>query len=106
MAINPDHLEAAVRNLVDNAVRHGGDQPVERARRRAAAAASSSQVRDRGPRHQRRQPRRVFDRFFTTERDRGGTGLGLAIVRAVAETRGGHVDFDTGPGGTTFTLVV
>ena len=29
LAINPDHLEVAVRNLLDNAVRHGGGQPVE-----------------------------------------------------------------------------
>ena len=63
-------------------------------------------VRDRGDGISAGNRARVFDRFFTTERDQGGTGLGLAIVRAVADTRGGHVDFDTGPGGTTFTLVV
>jgi signal transduction histidine kinase len=49
---------------------------------------------------------RIFDRFFTTDRDQGGTGLGLAIVRAVAETRGGHVDLETSKAGTVFTLVL
>jgi signal transduction histidine kinase len=33
----------------------------------------------------------VFERFYTTERERGGTGLGLAIVKAVAEAYGGSV---------------
>jgi signal transduction histidine kinase len=105
MAINPDHLEVAVRNLLDNAVRHGGDQPVDL---RAATADGRVviQVRDRGHGISDGNRRRIFERFFTTERDRGGTGLGLAIVKAVAETRNGSVTFDTGPTGTVFTLTV
>ena len=63
-------------------------------------------VRDRGPGISDGNRARIFERFFTTERDHGGTGLGLAIVAAVARARGGFVDFDTGTGGTTFTLVV
>src|SRR4030095_2779284 len=105
MAINPDHLEVAVRNLLDNAVRHGGDQPVDL---RAASADGRVviQVRDRGRGISDGNRRRIFERFFTTERDRGGTGLGLAIVKAVAETPNGSVTFDTGPTGTIFTLTV
>ena len=49
---------------------------------------------------------KIFDRFFTTDRDGGGTGLGLAIVQAVADTRGGEVRLETGPQGSTFTLIV
>jgi signal transduction histidine kinase len=105
MAINPDHLEAAVRNLLDNAVRHGGGQPVE-----LVAAGRNGrvviQVRDRGAGISEANRRRIFERFFTTERDRGGTGLGLAIVKAVADARHGSVTFVSGPGGTTFTLTV
>ena len=29
LRIHPEHLESAVRNLIDNAIRHGGDQPSE-----------------------------------------------------------------------------
>jgi len=105
MAINPDHLEAAVRNLLDNAVRHGGGQPVN-------LRASSNdgrvviQVHDHGQGISEGNRPRIFERFFTTERDRGGTGLGLAIVKAVADTRNGSVTFQTGASGTTFTLTV
>ena len=49
---------------------------------------------------------RVFDRFFTTERDRGGTGLGLSIVKASAEQSGGSVKIESGPEGTTVTVVL
>jgi signal transduction histidine kinase len=105
ITINPDHLETAVRNLVDNAIRHGAGQPVDVVVRRVGERVAI-EVRDGGPGISPGNQGRVFDRFFTTERDHGGTGLGLAIVKAVAEVRGGHVTFTTGSMGTTFTLVV
>jgi signal transduction histidine kinase len=105
LGIHPDHLESAVRNLLDNAVRHGQGQPVELSAREEAGRAVI-RVRDHGRGISEGNRGRIFERFFTTERDRGGTGLGLAIVRAVAETRGGSVSFETGPAGTLFTLVV
>jgi signal transduction histidine kinase len=105
VVIAPHHLEAALHNLIENALRHGGDQPVD-VDVGARGDRLRVRVRDRGTGISAGNRARVFDRFFTTERDQGGTGLGLAIVRAVADTRGGHVDFDTGRGGTTFTLVV
>jgi signal transduction histidine kinase len=103
--IAPAHLEAAVHNLVDNALRHGAGQPVD-VDVGAAGERLRIRVRDRGAGISAGNRERVFDRFFTTERDRGGTGLGLAIVRAIAEVRGGRVDCETGAGGTTFTLLV
>jgi signal transduction histidine kinase len=103
--MNPDHLESAVRNLLDNALGHGNGKPVDLVVRSDGGRAAIS-VTDRGPGVSEKNRALIFDRFFTTERDRGGTGLGLAIVKAVAETRGGDVTLETGPGGSTFTLTV
>jgi PAS domain S-box-containing protein len=48
---------------------------------------------------------RVFERFFTTKRERGGTGLGLAISRKMARSNNGDLSFHSAPGnGTTFVL--
>jgi signal transduction histidine kinase len=105
IAMNPDHLETALRNLLDNAVRHGAGRPVSLSVARAGERVRFA-VRDRGAGVSAANLPRVFERFFTTERERGGTGLGLAIVRAVAELRGGTVDLASGPEGTTATLVV
>jgi signal transduction histidine kinase len=105
LMMNPDHLETAVRNLIDNGVRHGRGLPVE-----VSVGGSAGRmvvaVRDRGQGISEGNRSRIFDRFFTTERDRGGTGLGLAIVQAVAETRGGSVTFETSSRGSTFFLTV
>jgi signal transduction histidine kinase len=92
--IREDHLASVVQNLVENARRHGAGKPVEvrlcsldvEGRTRLCI-----EVSDRGPGVSDANRERIFDRFFTTERDRGGTGLGLSIVHAVATARGGSV---------------
>lgn len=92
-------LEAVVHNLIDNALRHRRTLPVE-----LAVAAHGSglhlSVSDDGPGISSDNQRRLFERFFTTERDRGGTGLGLAIVLATARTRGGRVQVISSESGT------
>lgn len=105
IVMNPDHLGAAVRNLIENAMRHSGDRPVE-VRAEAHGDRLRIRVTDHGAGISEGNRARIFERFFTTERDRGGTGLGLAIVQAVAEVRGGSVCFTTGPDGSTFELTV
>jgi signal transduction histidine kinase len=105
IVMNADHLETATRNLIDNALRHGHGKPVD-----VSIGGKQGRVviavRDYGSGISAGNRSRIFDRFFTTERDRGGTGLGLAIVQAVAETRGGKITFETSPNGSTFVLTV
>ncbi len=105
LRIGPDQLVSAVGNLIDNAVRHGGEAPV-----RVSVAPAGPRVciavADEGPGISEANQRRIFERFFTTARDDGGTGLGLAITRAIARGRGGDVTFETGPSGTVFRLVI
>lgn len=105
VAVGADQLEAALRNLLDNAAHHGGGAPVVVRVRRDARSAQIDVV-DGGPGIAAANRERVFDRFFTTRRDVGGTGLGLAIVRAIARRHGGDVCFDSEPGRTVFTLSV
>jgi signal transduction histidine kinase len=105
LRIHADHLESAMRNLLDNALRHGAGRPVE-VHAEVRRDRVHIRVRDHGPGISGANRKRVFDRFFTTERDRGGTGLGLPIARAVAERRGGWLDVESGPAGTCFELVV
>jgi two-component system, OmpR family, sensor kinase len=94
---DPDLLAQAVRNLVENAVRHGtaGDAPstVE-----VSVAEGRVAVRDHGPGIDARDREAVFGDRVTG--GRGGIGVGLPIVRWVAELHGGRarVASARGPG--------
>ena len=105
IAISGEHLRSAVVNLIENAVRHGQGKPVS-VRVSAEQERLRIEVEDQGPGISPANQPRLFQRFFTTQRDSGGTGLGLAIVRAVAERHGGAVSYRTSPSGTTFTLLL
>lgn len=90
-------LDRAVRNLLDNALKHSPPgTPVDIAVRDGAV-----EVRDHGAGIADDDLPHVFDRFYRADGARGlpGSGLGLAIVRQVAEAHGGTVRADNAPGG-------
>jgi signal transduction histidine kinase len=92
-------LEQALGNLVDNALRYGGDEVRLEVTRRDGWI--DLHVRDSGPGLPAEFLTRAFDRFTRadTARGRGGSGLGLSIVKTIAESHAGtaHVaNADTG----------
>ena len=93
-------LERAVSNLVGNAIKWS---PAGAAVEVAVLADGEVTVRDHGPGIDPADLPRVFDRFYRSAaaRELPGSGLGLAIVRRVAETHGGTVHAERGPGGGT-----
>jgi two-component system OmpR family sensor kinase len=97
---DPDLLAQAVRNLLANAVRHGGGTPVE-----VVVGQGRIAVRDHGPGIPAEDRERLFERSVTGVS--GGTGIGLAIVRWVADLHGGSARLcDAEGGGTVAELVV
>ena len=102
-------LGLAVRNLLDNAVRHtprGGKVRVEVA---ADGQGVTLDVIDTGEGISSRDLPRVFERFYRVDSARsratGGTGLGLAIVRHVVESHGGTIGASSVLGeGSTFSI--
>jgi signal transduction histidine kinase len=105
LAISPDDLESAVGNLIDNALRYRRSGPVV-VTLTPRGERLEVEVVDDGPGVSAANLPRVFDRFFTTDRDHGGTGLGLSIVKAIAESRGGSVSCTSTPGATRFRVVL
>ncbi|MDJ0923370.1 MAG: HAMP domain-containing sensor histidine kinase [Acidimicrobiia bacterium] len=104
---NPRQLTFAVRNLLDNAVRHA------EAKVAVALVVEGEQavlsVDDDGTGIPKGQRRTVFERFTrldeARDRGRGGAGLGLALVAAVAAAHGGDVSVVDSPlGGARFVL--
>ena len=105
LAIDREHLEAVLNNLLENALRHGAPHEVRvDVQNRPDGTGVQLRITDRGPGISDVHRERIFNRFFTTRRDEGGTGLGLSIVRAIARARGGDVSFVSGRDGTTFRV--
>ena len=99
-------LRRAVRNLLENARRYGGqDVSAELWTENGQAVVV---VNDRGPGVPEDQRERIFEPFYRmpgASESHGGVGLGLALVRSIAERHGGRVS--CGPregGGARFRL--
>jgi signal transduction histidine kinase len=95
-------LEQALRNLLDNAQRHGGG--IVRVAVEPLDGAVAIVVDDMGPGVPLADVERIFDRFARGRLSRrrgsgGGTGLGLAIVREHVRWHGGQVAVRSRPGG-------
>lgn len=106
---DPELLDRAVGNLVDNAIKYTGEGGRIVVRASGEEGAVAFTVDDTGIGIPEAEQPRVFERFYRVEksrsRDLGGTGLGLAIVKHVAQLHGGTVEVSSVPGqGSTFTL--
>jgi signal transduction histidine kinase len=100
---HPEALFRAVRNLIENAIRHtphGGSIEIDVSR------DGIVRVIDDGPGVAEAERESIFRRFWRRDRSQAESrGLGLAIVARVAETHDGSVTVENRPsGGAIFTL--
>lgn len=106
---DPAKLHDAVKNLVENAIRHS---PADSKIVLGAVAEDRAvllTVQDRGPGIPSADLARVFERFYRVDRSRsrdpGGTGLGLSIVKHLVGLHGGvAVAANRLRGGALFTI--
>jgi two-component system, OmpR family, phosphate regulon sensor histidine kinase PhoR len=114
-----DELVQVVQNLIDNAVKYGGDPPEIRIaleRREPDQTLGplplvALSVADRGPGIAREHLPRLTERFYRVDaahsRAQGGTGLGLAIVKHILNRHLGRLDVESAPGdGCRFTVLL
>lgn len=109
-----DQVGQVVRNLLDNAIRHG--RPGGEVRLTVAAAPGRDGragvllgVADDGPGVAREHIPRLTERFYRVDKGRarsaGGTGLGLAIVKHIVNRHRGTLSIESEEGvGTTFRV--
>jgi signal transduction histidine kinase len=103
---DPERVAQVLRILLDNALRHtppGTGVQV-------SAARSNGHVRlevsDAGLGIKRQNMPHIFEPFFTSNEQAQGAGLGLAIARELAERMHGRLTVRSGPGRTTFSLLL
>lgn len=112
----PAELEILFRNLIDNAVKYGGDPLQVQVTARPVGQQVVVRVRDNGPGIPPNLRRKIFGRFVRLgselERSKPGTGLGLYLARSVTRSLTGSVHIEPLPppgqpgaaGGTTFCV--
>ena len=92
VSLRPVLVTRAIRNIIDNAVKHGGRGRV-RVRREGEQALI--EVEDNGPGIPGEDIERVMEGFVRLESSRnratGGTGLGLTIARSILRQEGGDL---------------
>lgn len=89
---DPVNLAEAIKNIVDNALRHGAPSRITvRLSRRGDRAVV--EVEDDGPGIPVAQWARVVQRFGAPSSDGKGSGLGLSITAEVAAAHGGALSF-------------
>ncbi|QQO07958.1 sensor histidine kinase [Breznakiella homolactica] len=98
IAAEPQNLEIAVRNLLDNAVSFSPPGIAVTAMLTYTPGLFVFRVRDSGPGIPPGMEEKIFERFYSHrrgERSREHSGLGLALVRAIAENAGGTARAET-----------
>ncbi len=111
-----DQLQQVVINLVENALKYGGQPPELDIRlqfqdddHRFRGPSWVLSVRDNGPGIEAWHIPRLSERFYRVDthrsRQQGGTGLGLAIVKHILKRHRGRLHIESTLGeGSTFTI--
>lgn len=100
---DPVILRHVVNQLIDNALKYGGDAVVTGGRDDDGRLVL--EVRDHGPGVAEADRERIFQRFFRGNHTGAGMGLGLPVVRQLAASLDATVEVDDAPGGgARFTL--
>ena len=107
--LDPVRLRLALRNLIDNALRHGAaaDAPPT-VHTSCVDGRLELSVRDFGPGVDDAQLARLSDAFYRTDaarqRSTGGIGLGLYLCRLVAQAHGGTLRIRNSQPGLELTI--
>jgi two-component system phosphate regulon sensor histidine kinase PhoR len=102
--VDPFHFEQVISNLLDNAVKYGGDRIQLRL---AQSTATQIQVEDNGNGLSPEQAKHIFEQFYRVPKgnlhDVKGFGIGLYYVKKIMEKHGGNVSLQTSKNSTQFT---
>jgi signal transduction histidine kinase len=108
VAVDPDHFDRVITNLLDNARKYASESRIE-VTARAVEEEVWVSVIDYGEGIPYEYEETIFERFTQIERPdtrfKGGTGLGLNIVKDLTEAMGGRVWLEATPGGGATFIV-
>lgn len=101
-----DALQRILKNLIDNAIRHGSDGQYISLRLYAVKEKSVIEVEDHGKGMSPQQQKQIFTRNYTTAPKSSGSGLGLAISKHLASKIGAELRVQSIPNEQTVFSVI
>jgi signal transduction histidine kinase len=109
VALDADAVGQALANLIDNAIKHSGDDRALAIDARIAEGWLVISVSDHGVGIAPEEQARIFEKFYRVGRSdtqgRRGSGVGLALVRHIARAHGGEITVESTPGeGSRFSM--
>jgi two-component system sensor histidine kinase KdpD len=105
LRVDAAQVERALANVLDNASRYAGDEPVT-IRARGTGRQLLLRIGDRGPGIAREKLERIFEPFHGAG-EHAGSGLGLAIARGFLEANGARIRAESLPRqGTTIVITL
>jgi two-component system, OmpR family, phosphate regulon sensor histidine kinase PhoR len=109
VAADPDILELAIINLLDNAAKYSNPPAKIAIKLEKETDEASIFISDQGIGIPPADLEHIFERFYTVDKARsrrlGGAGLGLSIVRTIIEKHHGTISVTSVVGvGTTFSI--
>ena len=106
--IDQFHMENAISNLIDNALKYGGDQVSVTLR--AEGDSTIWEISDNGGQLDKQQQARIFEKFYRVPTGNvhnvKGFGIGLYYTKTMVEKHGGAIDLQVAQGQTKFTITI
>jgi len=106
--VDPFHFENVVSNLIDNAIKYGGNEidiSVSKAQNKIEI-----NIHDNGVGISTTNQSHVFDRFYRISQgnihDVKGFGIGLYYCKKIIEKHNGQIQLSSSPGSTTFKILI
>ncbi len=109
VAADPLRIQQAFSNLIDNAIKYGGQDHEVRIEIEDRPDAGVVRVIDQGEGVPTQEREKIFRRFYRVDKSRsqGGTGLGLAITKHLVLLHKGSIDLESELGkGATFIVTL
>lgn len=105
------HLSGVLFNLLDNALKYGGENPVITLELVSDENEIRAAITDNGIGIAPEYRKKIFEKFFRIQEDNRhdvkGYGLGLSYAAGIVKRHGGHITIDSTPGkGSCFTVIL
>lgn len=102
----PDLMEAAMRILIENAIKYNGDKPVVEISAVRETNTVKIAISDNGEGISKKQQKNIFKPYYTSDQ-KHGTGIGLYYAQSIVKAHGGYISVESDYGkGSTFIITI